>query len=281
MTISGEAKLAGVSGWPVAHSLSPRLHGYWIAEHRLDAAYVPLAIAPEDFAPALTMLPKLGFRGINVTLPHKEAAFRLTSEHDPAALATGAVNTIVFDKGKAIGRNTDVLGFSAMLRDQVPQSLMSKTAVVLGAGGAARAVVGALQSMGLAHVKVVNRTPEKAVAIRELFGTSVDPIPWNDANAALAGADLLVNTTSLGMRGQPDLDFDLSSLPGHAVVIDIVYRPLETTLLTQAKHRGLRTVDGLGMLMHQARLAFAGWFGVEPKVTPTLRAHLVAALKAR
>lgn len=281
MTISGQAKLAGIAGWPVAHSLSPTLHGYWIAEHKLDAAYVPLPIKPEDFAAALAVLPKLGFRGLNVTLPHKEAAFELTTDHDASAHATGAVNTIVFDGGKAIGRNTDVLGFSAALRERAPESLVGKTAVVLGAGGASRAVVGALLSLGVSAVNVVNRTAEKANALVQLFGASVKAARWSDAKAALARADVLVNATSLGMAGQPSLDIDVASLPAQAVVVDIVYRPLETKLLAEAKRRELRTVDGLGMLMHQAQPGFAAWFGVEPKVTPQLRAHLVAALGAK
>jgi len=281
MTISGQAKLAGIAGWPVGHSLSPRLHGFWIAKHKLDAAYVPIAIRPEDFAAAMTLLPRLGFRGLNVTLPHKEAAFALTTGHDAAAMATSAVNTVVFADGKAIGRNTDVLGFSAMLREQVSDSLMSKRAVVLGAGGAARAVVGALLSLGIASVVVVNRTVEKAQALAQLFGSAVSAAAWKDFAAEAERADVLVNTTSLGMTGQPPLEVDLSAVPRHAIVVDIVYRPLETALLAQAKRRGLKTVDGLGMLMHQAQPAFAAWFGVEPKVTPQLRAHLVAALGER
>lgn len=281
MRISGHAKLAGIAGWPVGHSLSPRLHGFWIAEHKLDAAYVPLAVKPEDLAAALSVLPRLGFRGLNVTLPHKEAAFRLTSGHDAAAIATSAVNTVVFENGKAIGRNTDVLGFSAMLREHVPDSLISKRAVVLGAGGAARAVVGSLLSLGVVSVVVVNRTVEKAQALVQLFGSAVTAAAWKEFDANVGRADILVNTTSLGMTGQPPLDADLSGLPRHAVVVDVVYRPLETALLAQAKRRRLKAVDGLGMLMHQAQPAFAAWFGVEPKVTPQLRAHLIAALGER
>ena len=278
MTISGQAKLAGIAGWPVAHSLSPALHGYWIAEHKLDAAYMPLPIRSENFAAALAVLPKLGFRGINVTLPHKEAAFELTTDHDASARATGAVNTILFEDGRLIGRNTDVLGFSTALRERVPESLVGKTAVVLGAGGAARAVVGALLSVGLARVNVVNRTSEKAQSLVQLFGPSVTAMAWKDASAALLRADALVNATSLGMIGQPPLEIDLGLLSPQAVVADIVYRPLETPLLQQATRRGLRAIDGLGMLMHQAQPGFAAWFGVEPKVTPKLRAHLVATL---
>lgn len=277
MTISGHAKLAGVAGWPVAHSLSPALHGFWIAEHKLDAAYVPLAIRPEDFASALAALPKLGFRGLNVTLPHKEAAFALSRQHDEAARATGAVNTIVFEDGCAVGRNTDVAGFSALLREAGIASI-DGSAVVLGAGGAARAVVAALLSMGARDVAIVNRTADKAAALASAFGVKVRPLPWTALASALGSARLLANTTSLGMTGQPPLDVDLAPLPKGAAVCDIVYRPLETPLLEAAKARGLQAIDGLGMLLHQAVPGFAAWFGVTPKVTPALRAHLLAQM---
>lgn len=281
MTISGQAKLAGVAGWPVGHSLSPALHGHWIAEHRLDAAYVPMAIKPEDFAGALATLPKLGFRGLNVTLPHKEAAFRLVDERDEAAEATGAVNTIVFEAGRALGRNTDVFGFVESLRECGVMSLASKIVVVLGAGGAARAVVAGLLSLGAARVDLVNRTADKARVLSAFFGDRVAVVEWPALPAALAQAALVVNTTSLGMQGQPPLEVDLAALPADAVVADIVYRPLETGLLARAKARGLKTVDGLGMLLHQARPGFAAWFGVEPAVTPALRARLVGLLEGR
>jgi shikimate dehydrogenase len=281
MTISGNAKLAGIAGWPVAHSLSPRLHSYWIAEHRLDAAYVPLAIKPEDFASAFAALPKLGFRGLNVTLPHKENAFRLTSEHDAAAIATGAVNTVVFDNGRALGRNSDVVGFSALLGEHGITSLAAKTAVVLGAGGASRAVVASLLSLGAQNVVLVNRTLEKARTLATFFGGRVSAASWLALPSALKDAAVLVNTTSLGMTGEPALQIDLASLPTSSAVVDIVYRPLETPFLAQAKARGLKAIDGLGMLLHQAQPGFAAWFGVEPKVTPELRAHLIAALEGR
>ncbi|MEQ1865450.1 MAG: shikimate dehydrogenase [Micropepsaceae bacterium] len=281
MTASGKAMLAGVAGWPVGHSLSPRLHGFWIAEHRLDAAYVPLAIRPEDFAAAFAALPKLGFRGINVTLPHKEIAFGLTSDHDAAAKATGAVNTVVFENGKALGRNTDVFGFSALLAEHGIQSLKSQSVVVLGAGGAARSVVAAALALGAARVDLVNRTREKAAALAKFFGGPVHDAAWSELPSLLERAGLAVNTTSLGMVGEPPLNIDLAPLPAHGAVVDIVYRPLETALLAQTRARGLKAIDGLGMLLHQARPGFAAWFGVEPTVTPALRAHLVAALEGR
>jgi shikimate dehydrogenase len=278
MTVSARARLAGVAGWPVAHSLSPALHGYWIAEHKLDAAYLPLAVKPEDFADAFRVLPKAGFRGFNVTLPHKEAAFALADTHDDTARLTGAVNTVVFENGRATGRNTDAYGFSQLLRENGVGSLDGARAVVLGAGGASRAVIAALLSSAAAEILLVNRTLGKADVLAARFGARVKATAWSALAAALPQAGVLVNTTSLGMTGQPALDIDLAALPSHAVVVDIVYRPLETPLLARARARGLKAVDGLGMLLHQAQPGFAAWFGVEPKVTPQLRAHLIAQL---
>lgn len=278
MTISGSAKLAGVAGWPIAHSLSPALHGYWIAEHKLDAAYLPLAIKADDFAEAFRALAKVGFRGFNVTLPHKEAAFALVDAHDDAARATGAVNTVVFENGRALGRNTDAHGFTQLLAENGVAKLDGVTAVVLGAGGAARAVITSLLMQG-ADVVLVNRTLDKAEALAARFGTRVKAAGWTALPATLGQAGVLVNTTSLGMTGQPALQVDLAPLPSHATVVDIVYRPLETPLLARAKARGLKAVDGLGMLLHQAQPGFAAWFGVTPQVTPQLRAHLIAQLE--
>jgi shikimate dehydrogenase len=278
--ISGAAKLAGVAGWPIGHSLSPALHGYWIAEHKLDAAYVPLAVRPEEFTDVFKALPKLGFRGLNVTLPHKEAAYRLVDVRDDAAEATGAVNTVVFEGGQVLGRNTDVFGFAESLREGGVASLMSQDAVVLGAGGAARGVVAGLFSLGAAHVHLVNRTAEKARALAAHFGARVIAHEWAALPGLLAATSLLVNTTSLGMTGQPPLEIDLKPMR-QGVVADIVYRPLTTPLLARAGAQGLTTIDGLGMLLHQARPGFAAWFGVEPTVTPGLRAHLVSILEGR
>jgi shikimate dehydrogenase len=278
--ISGAAKLAGVAGWPIGHSLSPALHGYWITEHNLDAAYVPLAIRPDEFADAFKALPKLGFRGLNVTLPHKEAAFRLVDARDDAAEATGAVNTVVFEGGRALGRNTDVFGFAESLREGGISSLASQSVVVLGAGGAARGVVAGLFSLGAKHVHLVNRTTVKAQALAAHFGVRVTTHNWAALPALLGATELLVNTTSLGMVGQPPLDIDLAPMRKGAVA-DIVYRPLETPLLARARAQGLKAIDGLGMLLHQARPGFAAWFGIEPKVTAGLRAHLVSILEGR
>lgn len=281
MTISGGALLAGVAGWPIVHSLSPALHGYWIAEHKLDAAYVPLAIKPEDFAQGLAALRKLGFCGINVTLPHKEAAFALSDTHDDAAKATAAVNTIVFENGRGLGRNTDVFGFTQLLRENGVATLQGRRAVVLGAGGASRSVIASLLGLGAAQVVLVNRTLDKALGLAVLFGARVSAVAWSGLGAVLPAADVLVNTTSLGMKGQPPLEVDLGGMRPGTAVVDIVYRPLETALLAQAKSRGLKAVDGLGMLLHQAQPGFAAWFGVEPKVTPALRAHLIAVMEGR
>ncbi len=269
--------LAGVVGWPVEHSLSPAVHGYWISQHRLDAAYVPFAVRPEAFASVLPALALQGVRGVNVTLPHKQAAFQLVDERDDAATATGAVNTVVFDGGRLLGRNTDVFGFSESLRDHGVASL--DKAVVLGAGGAARAIVFALLSLGANRVSLVNRTLRKAHVLQAFFGNRVVACAWQELGGVLADCDILVNSTSLGMQGQPELMIDLSLLGRDAVVADIVYRPLETKLLAEAKARGHRAIDGLGMLMHQARPGFAAWFGVEPQVTAQLKAHLVSILK--
>lgn len=278
MAISGKAKLAGVMGWPVAHSLSPRLHGYWLERHRIDGAYVPLAVPPEKVAMALRALPALGFAGANVTVPHKEAALGAADRIEPLAKRIGAVNTIVIDADGALeGRNTDAFGFVANLNDGAPGWRKAATpAVVLGAGGAARAVVAALVDLGIS-VRLVNRTAERAQILAEAIGGDIDIVSWSRRADALDGAGLLVNTTTLGMTGKPALDLALDPLPKTATVNDIVYAPLQTELLQAAAARGNRTVDGLGMLLHQARPGFAAWFGVEPEVTAELRAFVLGS----
>ena len=277
--ISGRALLAGVAGWPISHSLSPALHGFWIEQLKLDAAYVPLAIQPDDFAQALAVLPRLGFRGINVTLPHKEAAFRHSSDADDAARATGAANTIVFREGRSFATNTDVAGFLGSLDDGAAGDVAGCSALVLGAGGAARAVIFGLLSRGAAQVTVVNRTRANADALAHFFGKNVVAAGWDQLDGALVRCDLLVNTTKLGMQGQDPLIVNMGGLRPESVVVDIVYRPLETQLLHQARLRGNRTIDGLGMLLHQAAPAFHAWFGVRPDVTPELRAHLISFME--
>lgn len=280
MPVGGKTKVAGVMGWPVGHSLSPRLHGFWLAEHGIDGVFVPLPVRPEHFADALRALPKLGFVGASVTLPHKEAALKLADEADAQARRIGAVNTlIVRPDGGVLGRNTDAFGFMASLREGAPGwRADAGAAVVLGAGGAARAVVAALSEAGVREIRVVNRTIERARELARAMDSVVVARPWAERAEALAGAALVVNTTSLGMRGQPPLDLDLAPLPATATVADIVYAPLETPLLKAARARGLAGVDGLGMLLHQGRPAFAAWFGVEPTVTPALRAAVLQGL---
>ena len=283
MTISGKARLAGVMGWPVGHSLSPRLHNYWLDLHGIDGAFVPLPVAPEHFAQALRILPRLGFRGVNVTVPHKEAALAAVDRLDPLARRIGAVNTIVMSEdGTLSGSNTDAYGFSAHLAASVPGfSAASGTAVIIGAGGAARAVAVALTDMGAPEIRIINRTLARAEELALALGGSAHVVDWSGRARALEGASIVVNTTTQGMAGQPALDLDLSRLPASAVVYDIVYSPLETALLAAARGRGHRVVDGLGMLLHQAVAGFEAWFGVRPEVTAQLRAHVLAGLGQR
>ena len=247
--ITGHARLAGVIGWPVSHSRSPRLHNHWLAQHRIDGAYVPLPVRPEHLAIAVAGLRAAGFRGLNVTIPHKEAVAALCDALDPSARRAGAVNTLVFEDGRTIGSNTDGAGFVANLR---AHGATIGPALLLGAGGAARAIGAALLDCGV-PVTVANRSQARAEALAALLpGLAV--IPWQE-RSSLDGTALLVNTTSLGMAGQPPLDLDLRSAPDGMVVADIVYAPLETALLREAKGLGLLAVGGLGMLLQQARRA--------------------------
>jgi shikimate dehydrogenase len=279
--LSGKARLAGVMGWPVSHSRSPRLHGFWLERYGIDGAYVPLAVRPEDLGPALAALPRLGFRGVNLTVPHKEAGLAIVAEVSAEARRIGAVNTVVVGSdGRLIGHNSDGFGFLANLRQGAPDWHASDgPAVVLGAGGAARAVAAALLDEGVAEVRLVNRTPGRAQGLAHDLGGPCRVMAWAERAAALAGAAVLVNTTTLGMTGAPALELDLSRLPPQAVVNDIVYTPLETPLLAEARQRGNRVVDGLGMLLHQARPGFEAWFGVKPEVTPDLRAFVLEDLR--
>ncbi|MFZ2871762.1 shikimate dehydrogenase [Zavarzinia sp.] len=279
MTISGKAKLAGVMGWPVGHSRSPRLHGFWLEQYDIDGAYVPMAVRPEHLQAALRALPKLGFRGCNLTVPHKEAAIPLLDRIDDAARHIGAVNTVIVEAdGTLTGRNTDAPGFIANLRQGAPGlTLDGATAMVIGAGGAARGIVAGLIEAGVVEIKLANRSPEKASAIAHGFEPYVVTVPWDERADRMDDLDLLVNTTSLGMTGQPPLDLPLDGLPRKAVVTDAVYAPLETDLLARARARGNPVVDGLGMLLHQAVPGFAAWFGVEPEVTEELRRHVLGA----
>jgi len=270
--------VAGVMGWPVAHSLSPRLHGYWIEKHGLDAAYIPMPVQPENLKEALHALPKLGFRGVNLTLPHKEEALKIVDEVEPLSLKIGAINTILIKEGGALyGMNTDAEGFIESLK-QSGEKIEKEKAVILGAGGAARAVAAILAQEGFKQIILLNRTRSKAEAVAKDIGGTIQVEDWEGRDAALEHAGLLVNTTHLGMQGKETLEISLEALPTKAVVTDIVYNPLETALLKQAKQRKNRTVDGLGMLLHQARAGFTAWFGVEPQVTEGLRMEVLKGL---
>jgi len=269
---------AGVIGWPVDHSLSPRLHGFWLEQLGIDGVYLPLPVAPDDIEDAIRALPKLGFAGANVTVPHKESAFRTVDRLSDTAKAIGAVNTIVCNAdGTLSGDNTDAFGFMENIRADAPDwTAQTAPALVLGAGGAARAVICALIDAGSGEIRLANRTRERADDLVRHFGPTVVAIDWDDRNAATNGAGLLVNTTTLGMTGKPSLEIDLGGLVPRAVVNDIVYAPLETALLKDAAARGLTAVDGLGMLLHQARPGFEAWFGARPDVNDALRAHVLA-----
>ncbi len=282
MNIDGETRLAGVLGWPVAHSRSPRLHNYWLAQYGINGAYLPLPVRVEHFAEAVKGLVRVGFAGANVTVPHKEAAFALCDRVDESARKSGAANTLVFaPDGTIHGSNTDGFGFIEALRAGAPGfDAKAGPAVVLGAGGSARAVVQALIEAGAPEIRLVNRTPERAQSLAAALGGPVRCLAWAEVARSLAGASLLVNTTMLGMKGQPPLDLDLAALPKGAAVNDIVYVPLETPLLSAARARGNPAVDGLGMLLHQARAGFRAWFGRDPDVTEVLRRHVAADLIA-
>lgn len=269
---------ACIIGHPVGHSRSPLVHGFWLRRHGIDGSYGRADVQPGDLERFLAAMPGEGWTGGNVTVPHKEAAFRLVEVDDPAALALGAINTLWVENGRIRGCNTDVEGFLANL-DQEAQGWDDRLGkvVVVGAGGAARAVAYGLLERRARSIVVLNRTQERAEALAGTLGEGrIEALPWAKARAALADAALLVNTTSLGMQGQPPLELDLEALPDRSIVNDIVYVPLVTPLLRAAAARGNRTVDGLGMLLHQAVPGFRRWFGVTPSVTGDLRA-LVAA----
>jgi shikimate dehydrogenase len=277
MKPTGAARVAGVLGWPVGHSRSPQLHGYWLDHYGIDGAYVPFAVRPEDFPTVLRAAPRLGLVGANVTVPHKEAAFAACDQVDAVARRIGAVNTLIFEPGGITGRNTDGYGFIENLRHGAPVwRADAGPAVILGAGGSARAVIVALLDAGVPELRVVNRTVERATALADEFGPRVRAVAWDGFAGAADEAALLVNTTTQGMVGQPPLDIELARLPAAATVTDLVYTPLETRLLADARRRGHSVVDGLGMLLWQAKPGFAAWFGVDPEVTDALRAAVLA-----
>ena len=265
-----------VVGWPAGHSRSPLIHNYWLRQHSIAGEYVAQAVSPEQFPGFIKTLAR-HYVGANITLPHKEVALNLT-EPDARARAVGAANTLWFAAGVLRSTNTDVEGFLANLDAAAPGWDRAADALVLGAGGSARAVVFGLIERGIARINVVNRTAERAQALRARFGEAVHPANPMDLPTLLASAGLLVNTTSLGMRGQAPLDIDIRPLRRDAVVADLVYVPLETALLKAARASGHPTADGLGMLLHQAVRGFSLWFGVRPSVTPELRALIEADL---
>ena len=272
--------LAGVMGWPVSHSRSPRLHNYWLQLHGLPGSYVQLAVAPGKLETALPGLSALGFRGCNVTIPHKVEAMRLMQEVDTNAKRIGAINTIVVQSdGSLKGFNNDGFGYIQSLIEAKPGWQADAGPIaVLGAGGAARAVILSLADRGAKEIRLINRTFDKAQALAKEFGGPIQALPWSQRHEALADVAMLVNTTNQGMHGNPPLDLNLDLLPGHAFVSDTIYVPLETSLLAAARQRGNQTVNGLGMLLNQARPAFHAWFDVMPEVTPELRRIIEATL---
>jgi len=286
MNRSAKAGLrAGVMGWPIAHSLSPALHGHWLRRYGIDGSYEAFPVRPEELPDAILGLRNEGLRGTNLTVPHKEAAMALVDHVDATARRIGAVNTLfVTEDGALHATNTDAYGLIENIRAAVPAALESRfggrPAVVLGAGGAARAAVVGLADAGVSEIRILNRTTARAESLAEIVADqniTVQALAWDGRDAALAEAGLLVNTTTLGMAGQAPLEIDLAALPVDAVVNDIVYAPLETGLLAAARARGNPVVDGLGMLLHQARAGFAIWFGVDPEVDDDLRNAVLAA----
>ncbi len=269
--------IAGVIGTPIKHSRSPLMHNHWLRAHGLKGTYAAIEVAPDELEPRLAALAAEGLRGVNVTIPHKEAVFALATERDQAAQKIGAVNTVIFRKsGGFLGINTDAPGFAASLQ-AAAAPWAGGPAMVLGAGGAARGVVYGLIEAGVREIRIVNRTLERAEALaRDMggLGASLIPLPWDKISEQMIDLALLVNATSLGLAGGRPLDLDVTLLAPGALVTDIVYAPLETDLLRAAKRAGHETVDGLGMLIHQARFAFEAWFGILPEANAGLRAAL-------
>ncbi len=274
-----DMKKAFVCGHPIAHSRSPKIHGYWLWKYGIAGSYEAIDVAPEDAAEFFAALGEKGFAGGNVTIPHKEAAFAAAARRDEAAERIGAVNTLWLENGVLCGGNTDAEGFAANLDERAPGWAKAGPAVVLGAGGAARAVIQALKERGVSDIRVANRTIARAIELADRFGPGVSAHPATATGELLANAGLLVNTTALGMAGKggaEELPANPEALPRHAIVTDIVYVPLETPLLKAARECGLKTVDGLGMLLHQAAPGFERWFGRRPEVTEELREMIIA-----
>jgi shikimate dehydrogenase len=279
MTATTKPRAACLIGWPAAHSRSPLIHHYWLRALKIEGGYNIEAVPPEGFAEFVLHLSTHGFVGANVTIPHKERALALSTP-DARARAVGAANTLWYEGRELRSTNTDIEGFINNLDACAPGWDAIEEALVLGAGGSSRAVVFGLVERGVKRVHLANRTVDRARALADQFGANVHPIAWDAIDDLLPRAGLLVNTTSLGMHGQPALDIDAGRLAPQAIVVDLVYVPLETPLLAAARGRGLKTADGLGMLLHQAVRGFELWFGQRPEVTPALRALVEADLTA-
>ncbi|WP_379065111.1 shikimate dehydrogenase [Mesorhizobium sp. UC74_2] len=275
-----EMKKAFVIGHPIAHSRSPKIHGHWLKAYGIAGSYEAIDVMPGDLPAFLSAFGENGFNGGNVTIPHKEAVFAVVKRRDAAAEQIGAINTLWTEDGELRGGNTDAHGFAANLDEYAPGWAGNGPAVVLGAGGAARAIIHALKERGVSDIRIVNRTKARAVELRDQFGAGVSAHGSEATDELNADAGLLINTTALGMHGNEGLPADPAGLPAHAIVTDIVYVPLETPLLAAARRRGLKTVNGLGMLLHQAVPVFERWFGRRPEVTPELRDLVVADLGA-
>jgi shikimate dehydrogenase len=274
-------KRACVAGWPIEHSRSPLIHGYWLKHHGIDGDYVRRPVPPQDAEAFFHDLAAQGFVGCNVTVPHKEAAFRASSRADAAAQSVGAANTLWLEGGVLCASNTDIYGFTSNLDDQTPGwDKIGQPVAVLGAGGAARAIIRGLLDRGIRHIRLSNRSRERAEALAATLGGPISVFDWDNRDSMLISCGLLVNTTTLGMAGQPPLDIDIAGLSCPSVVCDIVYSPLETDLLQRARGMGMHVADGLGMLLHQAVPGFEKWFGVRPEVTPELRSLIVNDLSS-
>lgn len=273
-------KQACVIGWPIEHSRSPLIHGYWLKKYGIDGRYTKHAVKPDNLTEFLRTLSAQGIAGCNITLPHKEAAFACAEIKDESAIAVGAANTIWLEHGKIACANTDTYGFITHLTNEAPDwNKAGLPVAILGAGGAARAIVYGFLKAGVRKVHVFNRSIERAQELAAHFGSSVLASPWSSFETANEPFSVVVNTTTLGMKAVSDIEFSLDRLPADCVIADIVYVPLETGLLRRAKSRGLKSVDGLGMLLHQAVPGFEKWFGVKPEVTPELRALIEADIR--
>jgi shikimate dehydrogenase len=280
--VAGDFILAGVMGWPIAHSRSPILHNYWIEKYKLNGRYVPLAVQPENLGDAIRGLPALGFRGCNLTMPHKQMALTMVDRVTDTARRIGAVNCIVVEPdGKLWGTNNDGNGYYLSLLEVAPSWKPSNGPItILGAGGAARGLLVALIENGAKDIRLVNRTFDKAEALaKDIDPSIVKAVAWERRNDVIGDVALLTNATNQGMTGKPPLDISLDKLPKQALVSDLIYTPPETAFLAAARARGNLTVNGLGMLLHQARPAFKAWFGVMPEITDDQRATIMATFK--